>query len=532
MTLVLLAAVSLCAITTLALRGDSQRGRNTIYHLGPQGSDARDGKTEEAAWKTFRHAIPQLKPGDTLTLLPGTITGSNSGYPHIDCATNAKNGKEDAPITITAKEERQSFLRGDGSEVPLQIQNCSYWQVIGLHIENGDFAHEPDGRGDSGASVVYLDHDNHLVLRRNLLARSNRYFNSHLILGTYTSYSLFEENEFYYFHRHALNLSYGGWNTVRRNYFNSRFYADLPGCDMNPRPGVPRCSALSAQDRGDSGISLYPDQDSVIENNIGENNLDLMDIEAAYKPNASDDERFYGNVSLNDVYGIINTARGSSDALTSHHTLYQDIVVLTPTKLGAAVRSVVDFTCNRCTFIAGEKSVGNFASDQNPDYPAGGHYSVHVKNSLALNARKLGAFGFFVNTTKGEWLWDLDHVNAYNNELNYWPAWPNAHIRSALKKDPELGSCLVWVPEGSPMKHAGIHDTDIGASVLYRYEDGKLTQLPLWDPATGEFPHGAIVTGVNDVKGASALDVNQRLNVGVNGCPLPASYPKPARQKH
>lgn len=194
MALVLLGAWCLGGLASPAAAGDNQRAApDTTYYLGPQGSDTHNGKTEGAAWKTFHHAIPQLKPGDTLVVLPGTLTGRNSGYPHINCATNAKSGKQDAPIIVTAKEERQSFLRGDGSEVPLQIRNCSYWQVIGLHIESGDFAKEADGKGDSGASVVYLDHDNHLVLRRNLLARNNRYFNSHLILATYTSYSLFEE---------------------------------------------------------------------------------------------------------------------------------------------------------------------------------------------------------------------------------------------------------------------------------------------------------------------------------------------------
>jgi len=73
------------------------------------------------------------------------------------------------------------------------------------------------------------------------------------------------------------------------------------------------------------------------------------------------------------------------------------------------------------------------------------------------------------------------------------------------------------------MKGAGKDGEDIGASILYRYVDGVLTDEPLWDPETGAFPHGAIVPGINDVPGDSLFDLHQRLNVNTNGCTLPYS---------
>jgi hypothetical protein len=68
----------------------------------------------------------------------------------------------------------------------------------------------------------------------------------------------------------------------------------------------------------------------------------------------------------------------------------------------------------------------------------------------------------------------------------------------------------------------GKNGEDIGANILYRCQDGVLTEQPLRDPATGEFPHGAIVTGVNDVPGASAFNVHQRLHV--SPVTLPSGY--------
>jgi hypothetical protein len=70
------------------------------------------------------------------------------------------------------------------------------------------------------------------------------------------------------------------------------------------------------------------------------------------------------------------------------------------------------------------------------------------------------------------------------------------------------------------MKGAGDNGADIGANIVYRTENGVLTHAPLWDPATGAFPCGAVVPGIND--GARACrNLHERLNVNTNGCRLP-----------
>ena len=91
-----------------------------------------------------------------------------------------------------------------------------------------------------------------------------------------------------------------------------------------------------------------------------------------------------------------------------------------------------------------------------------------------------------------------------------------------LKPGVYRGRGRLFVPKDSPMKGAGKDGADIGATVLYRYRDGALTNEALWDPRTGEFPHGAVVAGINDVPGSSCFDVHQRLNV--SPATLPAGY--------
>jgi hypothetical protein len=83
------------------------------------------------------------------------------------------------------------------------------------------------------------------------------------------------------------------------------------------------------------------------------------------------------------------------------------------------------------------------------------------------------------------------------------------------------GQCIVYVPSKSNMKGAGKDRADIGANIIYRYENGVLTSKKLWNQSTGQFPCGAVVKGVNDTSGSSCVDVHKRLNVGVNGCPIP-----------
>ena len=86
-----------------------------------------------------------------------------------------------------------------------------------------------------------------------------------------------------------------------------------------------------------------------------------------------------------------------------------------------------------------------------------------------------------------------------------------------------LGGCLVYIPADSPMRGAGPGGIDIGANVVYRYRDGVLTGLPLWDPQTGAFPCGAVVPGVNDDPATSCIGIHERLHVGTPDCALP--YP-------
>lgn len=484
------------------------RSKQRVFWIAPTGKDRNSGRSATAPWKTFARAIPSLKPGDTLLLEDGVYDGESTGYPNINCSRRAANGTPSANVTIQAEHERHAFIRGDGTAYPFQMQNCQYWTIAGLNIENGDFKNVAKGEANYG-DVMYLYADRFLTVRRNLLARNNRYSNSHLIDNYYSNHSLYVENEFYYFHRHGILDMYGGFNTYRRNYFNSRGYADLPDGRASIGPA-----------RGDTAISLYPAHDALVENNISEGQTVGYDIQCAYHTNSCDNNRFFGNISLNDVYGHVFKARGMGDAFMPHNTYAVNEVVIDPVEIGMYARATKNTVCDHCSFFGDAKSqIGFVADDGGKGETGDGNYSVFVKNSIAANFHGLPGLGFVVQDASGTWNWSWQNLVAYGNRIDYVPAAPNQHAVNISKTDPERGACWVWSPAPSGLRKG--KPSDVGANIVYRYRDGQLTNEPLWDAKTGSFPHGEVVPELNGTPGQSAMDVQQRLNVGANGCKPP-----------
>jgi hypothetical protein len=179
------------------------------------------------------------------------------------------------------------------------------------------------------------------------------------------------------------------------------------------------------------------------------------------------------------------------------------------------MRSNKNTRCDNCSFLDGVNATRGLVADNNG--AGDGAPSVYGTNLLIVN--NAGA----PVTISGQAAWFLDHLLVFGNGAAASPPLTDAHYGRVLTANPVLGTCKVFIPAGSPAKGAGVGGADIGANVLYRYQDGVLTNTPLWDPTTGRFPCGAQVAGVNDIAGSSCFDVHKRLNVNTNGCTLPTS---------
>ena len=228
----------------------------TNFYMSPSGSDSSAGTTQGAPWKTFAHAIPNLNPGDTLNLVNGTYSpGNGNGLPVINCSSGAHNGTSSSPITVQAVNERQAFVAGTGATDTLLIANCSYWNIVGLHLESADLNVGDTSKGN----VVQVIGSSHITLRRNLVARNNRFGNTDVILlYNGTNNSLLEENEIYSFHRWGILLYTSSNNEVRRNYANQMGWGNISG-------GYPNGGTVF-------GIGAYNNSNNnKFENNIVEN---------------------------------------------------------------------------------------------------------------------------------------------------------------------------------------------------------------------------------------------------------------------
>ena len=385
-----------------------------------------------------------------------------------------------------------------GTNFPLFIWNCRYWQFEGLRVESADAAN-----GQSQAHPVRAYQSSYLTFRRLLVQKHNRYQNGALLILEQTNNSLVEESEFYSFHRHGIAISRGNYNTIRRNYVNSRLYQNISGGYPSAHP-----------DRGDGGITVYPGSNNIVENNIVENTSGAFDIEAL---GITINNRLLGNMALNNNYGVIFSVRGNSLDKMPQNNWLENHVALNSTYYGAYFRGNKNTMCKNCTAL--NSGLGGLAADLPSSLAGDGSPSFYSMNSLVMDN---SSYGFLFQNQLN---FGIEYSNAVRQSVNLSPTISSNYTKvSSSYSDSNLGSCKVFIPDNSPMKRAGKNGADIGANVLYRYENGGLTDKPLWDPSSGEFTCGAKVAGVNDIAGSSCFDVHKRLNVNTNNCSFPANY--------
>jgi hypothetical protein len=186
-------------------------------------------------------------------------------------------------------------------------------------------------------------------------------------------------------------------------------------------------------------------------------------------------------------------------------TIIENFVSISSTSIGVYIRANKNTIARNVSVLNGT-GVQGFAADSPSSAPGDGAPTFFGTNILSSN--NVGT-GFLVSNAYATWT--LTSVNSFANSSAYSPAVPNSHVTNPLTTNPQLNGILVWIPAGTPMKGAG-SGGDIGANVLYRYQDGTLTTQRLWN-TDGTFPHGATVLGVNDSSLVSLVNVNTRLNV-------------------
>jgi len=472
-------------------------------------------------WNTFAKAVKALVPGDTLVVRDGKYTRGTNGMPMIDCANGVKNGTADKPITIRAEHERKAWLANNGIGEAVYVNNCAWWNVVGLYASSAD---NTAAKGWEG-NVMRIVESNNVQVRRALVVRPNRtcpsgtltYCNAHGIAIEDSHHILVEESEIYDFHRHGVSAFSSRFITVRR-------------CYMNP------WDATGGAGGGSTGVILYGSSDSIVENVVGEGVYGLNVAGGTTYDGSAGGYRnkLLGVVTLNAKHGsTIRARKFGGPVLPLGDNVVRDSVFINAQNVGVYARGANDTLVENVSVFGTVVDAG-IAGDQ--DLSEGAPCSANPKG-CSIAARNVLSVG---NTGKGMRVdttvmtaWSLQDSNLYDNAGGNFPTSESpgddsGNIRRSKSVAPSgmgtgTGKCMLWVPDGSNMKGAGAGG-DIGANVLRRYRDGVLTSERLWDGSTGAFPCGAIVAGVNDNAARACSGVHKRLNVNANGCGFPAGY--------
>jgi hypothetical protein len=523
----MIVSVEFCAIDNFAAHladgGESfadpsrllaQRGvRGPTYYMSPGGSDANSGISTSSPWKTFGYAIPKLNAGDTLVLMDGTYTTAGSGNLTINCTAkgNARNGSAGAPITVTAQNQRKALLQNDGASRPVLLDGCGWWVIESLSIRSSD---NPNSSID-GTLISISGKSSANIIRNNLLYNTNRYRGGGgVVIYKGSTRNLVEGNELYSFSRNGLYALSVEENIFRRNYCNARDY-------QRSQKGGPRVC-----------FDAYYSNKTIFENNIAEN------VEGSLNTTGSQNN-FLGNISINAANQQLSSKHPQERRLCSGNYIENHVGLAgSMTVNGSFMRSCSNHTVKNSSFFGGKGngvvadniydlrqgegkcrpySLGVCGKQQEPD--------ITVQNVLVKDAEG----GYLVEHPAQFVRRVFEYSLGWNNPKGTWRSGtdtrdPATTPPPSVSATSDLGSCRVFIPASSSLKGKGKNGQDIGANILYAYENGVLTGKPLWDPQTGRFPCGAIVPGVNDLPGQSCFDVHTRVNVHTNGCPLPQGY--------
>jgi hypothetical protein len=479
-------------------------GVNT-YYISPTGSDTTGDGSTGNPWKTFAKFLTVEQPGDTLYLKDGNYTTASGGagrlLPNCTAGGNGVNGTSAARITVQAENERQAIVASDGLLGHVFMFRCSFWDIRGLVLTSQDNA----SATGNGWFAIQVSGGTNVRLYRNLLYRGNRYPGGSTAIG-FTgggSSHLAEENEAYDFDRNVIYAYDSDGIVFRRNFCRPR----STGRGPDPTPG--------AKGPNDCYLS-YSAKNNIFENNIAVGPAQTAAWAIGSKPEGPN--FYYGNIVLNWTAPAGILLRGSGT--------WRNNVVLFAGAAGIAIQGAGDTPrFSPYTWLLENNSVFNATTGHyiDCDNGAGVTSGITIRNGLVgsasgaglrvLTASECNARVFEYTAGYASPMWGS------NTETRDTATTPPTGVSSTL----DVGACRVWIPTTSSLHGRGKDGADIGANILYRYEDGTLTTEPLWDPGTGNFPAGAVVTGIND-SGITPATVDASLNVNANGCSFPTGY--------
>lgn len=495
-----------------------------LYYIAPGGDDVTGSGSSASPWKTWSKVNGVIVCGDSAVLKDGTFgDGTTTGK----IAVSGRACTLEAPLTITAQNQRQAMVNDSGCGIAVDVLSSSGVIVDGLYARSND--NNAAGCFDAGdGTPIRVKLSNDIILRNNVSHNPNRYANTHAIDILNSQNVTIEDNEIYKYHRHAIDAWHSIGVVSRRNY-------------RNPRGGAISGGFGSANglNRADAGISFYPVDGGIEENGIVDGTTTpgyLAEMNASYGSSVpARNIQVLGSICYKCNYGngIFPNSRSIADLNhTPQNITIKDVVFVDWASSSRMIRLMdcVNCTIDHVTGLAtgAVNSLDGLFTEDGSAGVSSASNSLTATNILIAGVNGTGGFGTGFRLT-GFDTWTLNETISSGNTIAYSPSSDPASAAQTLSNTSTaahgMGTCKAWVPAGAAGKGAGTGGSDIGATILYRYVNGALTTVPLWDPVAGEFPHGAFTQdGVNNVAGESLFDFHTRININMNGCPFPAGY--------
>ena len=484
--------------------------QSATYYISPTGSDTNPG-TSAKPWLTFAYAINSARAwcGDTLTLLNGTYGDGTSTGKITVSGVVCTAGHE---LMIVAANQRQAKINDNGSGRAVYVLNSAYIIIDGL------YARSTDNSGSTSSGYPFFTNRNNHITLKNLVARNpNRYANTHTIAVENSQDVLLEDNEAYVFHRHCVEAWVSERVVVRRQYCNPRGGRIAGG--FGEANGLGKADAL---------VTMYPCRDCIQENTIADgttNPMYLNEMNATYGAGIlMSGSKVLGSICYKCDYGngiYINSRKVADLNHTPQNVTIRDVAFVdwNSNANGLRVTDGVNILLDHITLLSTGGGVNGVIAEDTANGSTPTTNSITMTNMLIAGLTT--GTGFRVSNYN---TWSGDKLFSNGNRAAF-EASPPSNLTNTSTKAHGMGTCKVWVPAGAAIRGIGTGGSDIGANILYRYINGVLTSTPLWNPKTGEFPHGAPdLDETNRVVGQSLFDIHTRLNVNTGGCSFPRNY--------
>ena len=424
--------------------------------IATDGTDT--GDCTGAACKTFAYVQAAAVAGDTIELAAGTYNADEGGL------TVTKSGTSGNPITFQCETDTMTgaspcIVDGDYLRTPFEIDNKNYITVIGIHFKESD---------SSGLGVIDIDIADNLIFQRVTASDAyNPENNQQVWRITLVTNSLFEDCAAWGNGRNSALLKLSDDNVLRRFWmmFHDKQSVHGAGCtqmynsDSNIYENV-----LCSYD----GSGTWPSAPRYLSGIIGRDDGSESYNNAVYGSvvwdlNAIDGDNSSGNFfAPSDVGSAVGNSFTDCVGINNYH--------------GLLWNNQDGFTVDRMTLIStNSHSVGVILNDPRNNTSKD---DIDFKNSIVMGFD----CGWEYDRNPDSGTQSHTYNTFYNNGTDFCDGGPADGTENTTNPtfDTSTYGYGAYLMQPSALDGLGEGAGNIGAEVLYRYEDGVLSAVELW----------------------------------------------------